>query len=154
MQGHLYTRNDSGENNFYRENLNTHKRCECRVWNKVINESTWGFPGVTVTHSLQPWSFSSPMNGRIFTATFTLEYSDEASSINIICMYGHLHIYAVWILCNWIWKRWMKWGCYTIKRKWEKCESKRTRGGDLKKETKCVKQTQPNRYICTFLASW
>lgn len=123
-----------------------YKRYVCIVRNEVIDESTWGFPGVTVTHSLQPWSFSSPINGRICTATFTLQFSDEASFIYIICVCMHIHVYAVWIYviecCGM-----EKCGCYRMKRKWEKGESWGTRGGDLKNETRCVKQTQANRYI-------
>lgn len=44
----------------------------------IINvESTWGFPGTTVTQSWQPWSFSSPIRGRIWTATLTQQSSPE-----------------------------------------------------------------------------
>lgn len=62
-------------------------RWSATVWNEVIDESTWGFPGVTATHSLQPWSFSSRINGRICRATFTLQFSDEDSSIYKMCIY-------------------------------------------------------------------
>lgn len=44
-------------------------------WRKK-RDSTWGFPGVTETHSMQPCCRSSAMRGRIWRATLTEQFSD------------------------------------------------------------------------------
>jgi len=40
--------------------------------------STWGFPGVTETHSMQPCCRSSAMRGRMWRATLTEQFSDAS----------------------------------------------------------------------------
>lgn len=44
---------------------------------------TWGFPGTTATQSLQPWRRSSPIRGRMWTATFTQQSSFAAAAASI-----------------------------------------------------------------------
>lgn len=45
------------------------------IVDRGVNARTWGFPETTVTQSLQPWSFSSLINGRTWTATLTQQSS-------------------------------------------------------------------------------